>query len=74
MVRAKFTCTGKEGDNVLLTPVYGDNPENEAFFKATPGGSISLNVVNESALNALEVGKDYYVDFTPATQPEAATA
>lgn len=77
MVRAKFvvdsvTPNGQEseenkGSTVVLTPVYGGSPENESFYKWTPGGSIQLSTINEEAAKQFEVGKEYYVDFTPAT-------
>ena len=80
MVRAKFRCTiviplnSDRGDtgSVELIPVVGDGtPENAEFFKYTPGGAIRLDVMNESAVNQFEVGKEYYVDFTPVV-PENA--
>lgn len=45
-----------------LVPVYGDSPENKAFYAATPGGQLSLATTSNEHF---EVGKDYYVDFTP---------
>lgn len=65
-VRAKFNCTSNTDGNVSFQPVYGGSPENDKFFAATPGGSISLSVVNKPAAESFEVGKPYYVDFTPA--------
>ena len=52
-----------------LSPVYanGDpNHENSKFWKASPGGSLVLNCVNPEAVKQFEIGKEYYVDFTPA--------
>lgn len=76
MVRAKFYVYSKQvveyaggsapQTQIKLKPVTSGSPENEAFFKATPGGSIDLNIVNEEAAKQLEVGKTYYVDFTQA--------
>lgn len=67
--RAKFKCTMNEKGQIALTTVYDPNPESEngRFFAATPSGSISLGVVNESAAELFEPGKEYYVDFSPAT-------
>jgi hypothetical protein len=72
-VRAKFTCIAKEnGDteaegSVKLEPVTKseDNDENNQFFKYTPWGSIEIGIVNDAAFAQFEVGKEYYVDFTP---------
>jgi hypothetical protein len=72
-VRAKMTCSKKEpfgdGFEIELYPVYSADPdsENGRFFNATPGGQVRLSIVNPSAADAFEVGKEYYVDFTPAS-------
>ena len=67
MVRAKFECTGKSNaGSVELMTVYTGSPENEKFFKATPFGQIQMGIVNDPALQEFEVGKQYYVDFSPA--------
>ena len=58
---------------VKLMPVTGTSEENKAFFASTPGGSIELVTINETAANALPLGGEVYVDFTPA-QPEAPAA
>lgn len=51
---------------VELSVVSGGSDEDKAFFAATPGGSIKLDTVNEAAIEALPLGKAFYVDFTPA--------
>ncbi len=68
MVRAKFVVgyTPEGSTDVHLSPVYSGSQENEQFFKATPGGSISLCVLNEDARKYFEQGKEYYIDFTKA--------
>ena len=76
-VRAKFRVAEKEdsqwqgynpGDvfRIKLYPVVGGSEENDAFYQATTGGQIVLATVNGQAAAAFEVGKSYYVDFTPA--------
>lgn len=78
-VRAKFYCSEKGifatapgvGDSnshskIVLNPVMGNNEENKQFFKWTPSGNITLSVVNPAAAAQFEVGKEYYIDFTPA--------
>jgi hypothetical protein len=73
-VRAKFRAVSVEqGPNtsdtfaVKLTPVYDDgNAENKEFFTYTPGGEITLQVVRPETAGQFEVGKAYYVDFSPA--------
>lgn len=50
-----------------MTPVQsGDTPEDKAFWDASPSGSMQLGVVNQDAWKHFELGKCYYVDFTPA--------
>lgn len=66
MVRAKFTCTGNTNGVVTMQPVFSGSEENKTFWKYTPGGSITLSITNPDAVNQFEVGKEYYVDFTPA--------
>lgn len=36
------------------------------FHKATPTGEIAMTVDNPSAVEQFEIGKSYYVDFSPA--------
>lgn len=85
-VRAKFRVTsitehdGYNGDKVLMktikmNPVYGQgdpNHENTKFWKSSPSGSLELGCANGAAAAQFEVGKEYYVDFTPAdSAPQA---
>ena len=51
---------------VKLTAVADGSEENKRFFKWTPSGQISLGVLNPEAWKQLELGKSYYVDFSPA--------
>ncbi len=75
-VRATFKCFGinqtfgsPDGSaEVRLVPVYGtsDNPANAEWSKYTPQGEIKMLITSPSAIAAFELGKDYFVDFTPA--------
>jgi hypothetical protein len=58
---------------IVMTPVYGNGDpdhENTKFWKASPGGKLELNIVNAEAVEGFEVGKEYYLDFSPV--PDAA--
>jgi hypothetical protein len=54
---------------VALSPVYDSNPtsENHNFWNATPSGEIRMTINNPDGAAIFEEGKEYYVDFTPAT-------
>lgn len=75
-VRAKFVVNSitrrKHWDktksdlfDVKLSPVTGGSAENNSFYAASPGGSIDLVTINAEAANALPLGGEVYVDFTP---------
>jgi hypothetical protein len=70
MVRAKVRCRSLAGNWVHFDTVYETDAqksdENVRFTKATPGGSIQLLIDNDDARTQFELGKSYYVDFTPA--------
>lgn len=51
---------------VRLVPVGGDSEENKRFYEATPAGAIELGTINQEALAQFEIGREFYVDFTPA--------
>lgn len=42
-----------------------DHP-NASWWKATPTGRFELGTVNPAAADQLVIGREYYVDFTPA--------
>ena len=75
-VRAKFRCDGinkslsgrDEITTIVLNPVYSNDPnsENAQFWKYTPQGRVELGTINIEAAKRFELGKEYYVDFTPA--------
>lgn len=75
MVRAKFQVQGikqvswnQEGREVTLSAVSADGiPENERYHKYTPSGELKIFIDNPAALAQFEMGKFYYIDFTPAT-------
>jgi hypothetical protein len=53
---------------VTLMPVfgtYGDGKDNESWSKYTPSGKIEMSITNPAAIDKLEKGKAYFVDFTP---------
>lgn len=77
MVRAKFVVQSitrtKHWDKnkgeiigIKMMPVTGGSEENLKFFEATPSGSVDLGTINEEAGRQFELGKAYYLDFTPA--------
>ena len=58
---------------VQMQPVFGNlagnnNEEdvNSEWSKYTPQGELSMTINNPDAVEAFEVGKAYYLDFTPA--------
>lgn len=66
MPRAKFTCASNENGLVKMYPVHADTEENRAFWQSTPSGVLEMNLVNPETAARFEVGKSYYLDFTPA--------
>lgn len=56
------------GAKIEMAPVYSNDPEhpNRIFWEATPNGKIEMQINNPSAIQQFEVGKEYYVDFSPA--------
>ncbi len=69
-MRCKVACTLKQpyedGFYLGFCPVYQGSEENKEFFKYTPGGTVTFNVLNAAAAANFEVGKEYYLDFTLA--------
>lgn len=54
---------------VVMSPVYGNgdpNHENTKFWESSPCGEVKLGTINPEAWAQFELGKEYYIDFTPA--------
>lgn len=74
-VRAKFQlqeirthCWGTS-KTLVFRPMYDTSiPEDQRFSDATPSGEFIMMVNNPNALAQMEIGKFYYVDFTPTEQ------
>ena len=72
-VRTKFKCREvahtEYGLRVSFEPVHSGSPENDQFFKNTPGGSIEIATITENtAINSrFRPGDEFYVDFRPAS-------
>lgn len=49
---------------ITMAPVYDE--ANKDWSKYTPQGAIQMTITNPDAIAAFEIGKAYYVDFTPA--------
>lgn len=71
-IRAKLYVTNVEkldsGESVSFEAVIGDSDENKSFSEATPSASLRMWISNPSARGVFENGKEYYVDFTPASE------
>lgn len=82
MTRAKFYCTSvlktiqgvnNEEGKYVQRPVFtykfqvvsSGSEENKKYFASTPSGSIELSALRE---DMFEISKEYYLDFTPASE------
>ncbi len=53
---------------VRLMAIYDDaDPQNKTWSKYTPVGEARMVITNPAAIDGFEVGKFYFVDFTPAS-------
>lgn len=72
MVRCKVVCNWKQknqnddGVAIVFSAVTSGSEENKEFFKFTPGGTFQFYTVNKTAAEQFELGKEYYMDFSPA--------
>lgn len=53
-----------EYEFMAVTGAASDSEENKKFFASTPTGSLKMSAVRE---DLFEPGKEYYLDFTPAS-------
>ena len=72
-VRGKFKVTKhvkRAPDNsyveIELDALYSQTPEDNSYASSTPSGHISMTVTVPTVVDALPIGKSFYVDFTPA--------
>jgi len=70
-VRAKFKVQEQTryefAGKVKLMAIYDTStPENERFTKATPSGTLEMQIDNPAALDQFTPGAVFYLDFTPA--------
>ena len=56
----------REMRTVTLTPVSGGSEENKRFWNASPAGTLQLGMINLEAAEAFDIGKEYYLDISPA--------
>lgn len=54
---------------IKLAAVMGK--ENESWSKATPSGTVEMQITNPAAYNQFKAGDTFFVDFTPAPGTEA---
>ncbi len=81
--RAKFVCISTTSSKGYVTDetghgspgtltsykfqcVGGGSEENKRFFASTPAGTLELTAVRDGLF---ELGKEYYLDFTPTVVP-----
>jgi len=72
-VRAKFMCqaihhihSSETCAEITLRAVWGDGKGNETWSKATPQGELKMMITNPAAIDQFDLGKSYFLDFTPA--------
>lgn len=74
-IRAKFLCNNVDtqpwGENVELSAVTADTPENKEWSEATPSGNLTMNISNPGAQGQFQRGEVYFIDITPAKDEEA---
>ena len=71
--RVRYTGRAGEAPSFLYDYKFGavsdGSAENKAFFDATPSGQLTVGTVKACFF---EVGKEYYIDISEATDPAQA--
>ncbi len=62
MVSVNMTPVGPKWIDGVTIPDH----ENSKFWSASPSGEFKLGTVNKDAAAELELGKEYYLDISPA--------
>lgn len=52
--------------HIVMRAVTSGSEENAEFFRYTPAGELKLWTVKKAAAAQLEVGKEYFIDISPA--------
>lgn len=72
MTRCKFRVVAVTdmGENspkkIELAAQYDTSiPVEKRFFSATPTGKVEIHVNNPAVIEAMQVGRSFYADFTP---------
>lgn len=58
--------TGQEMHRVKLSAVTTGSPEDNTFAAATPYAALDISITNPKTVGFFELGKAYYLDFSPA--------
>lgn len=66
-MRVQEVTINDYSDKVKLSAVYGgsNNAEDNSYAKATPSGSLELQIDNPNARGVIKPGMIFYVDMTP---------
>lgn len=48
---------------VKLQPVYANEGPNKSWSEATPSGQVEMQITNQSAVDAFELGSSYLITF-----------
>lgn len=51
---------------IRLNVVGSGSAEDKAFFASTPSGQIDVSIIRKEAADQFTIGREFYVDFTPA--------
>lgn len=80
-VRAKFKLVNitnfadMPAKKLVFHVQYDDTiPEDARFAKYTPSGHVEMFVDNPAAMAAFEIGRFYYLDFSPVAAPAVPQA
>ena len=66
-IRSKMVCNQASDGRIVLQVVTSGSDENEAFFAATPCGTLDLSVLRPDVVALLEPGAEYYVSIEPVS-------
>lgn len=65
VVHNKNTDGSTESEELTLSAVTADTPENKQWSKWTPNASFKMTINNPSAIGLISKGHEFYVDLIP---------